>query len=541
MEEKTTHHAWRERTAAAAIYGGYIAAGSLLATWYRWQINPDGISYISIARHYLEGDWYNAINAYWGPLFSWLLVPLLAVGIPPIVACKILNLGIGLVLLACISHILKALDIKASVRTWSTATAAVATLYFALTLITPDLLLATILTAYAGVMVTPSQARSKRGGATAGTLGGLLYLAKQYGLVLFLCHFITVNILSMVRDKANRKATETAFATGLYTFIFIAGTWIGLMSLKYGTLTLGTSAAYNYTLSLPASPGHPMHWAGLIPPPNPTAVSAWEETTRGKVMTAITADKRRLLSHILERVLANIKTVISFFLKFSVFSISVILMAFVILADRETPPSRRYAAGILLSLVGLSAAGYLPLFVEERYLWPCCILLLLLTAMVADIVMKADRPGKVARSLVAACLLGSFIPYPANGLWKHRNTGKITHEVAKVLQATETSGKVASDGEWHEALYISFFNGYRYYGERGALSMPNFIRQLFENGIDYLLVFHPASTAKSLPPGFEKIATAEKGGKRLVVYRVPRMTGKKHPPREKTEKGAQRS
>jgi len=36
-------------------------------------MNPDGISYLDIGDAYFRGDWHNAVNAYWSPLYSWVL------------------------------------------------------------------------------------------------------------------------------------------------------------------------------------------------------------------------------------------------------------------------------------------------------------------------------------------------------------------------------------------------------------------------------------------------------------------------------------
>ena len=36
-------------------------------------IYSDGISYLEIARKYADGDWKGAVNAYWSPLYSWIL------------------------------------------------------------------------------------------------------------------------------------------------------------------------------------------------------------------------------------------------------------------------------------------------------------------------------------------------------------------------------------------------------------------------------------------------------------------------------------
>jgi hypothetical protein len=39
----------------------------------RGYMDPDGISYSDIAKAYLRGDWHNALNSYWSPLYSWFL------------------------------------------------------------------------------------------------------------------------------------------------------------------------------------------------------------------------------------------------------------------------------------------------------------------------------------------------------------------------------------------------------------------------------------------------------------------------------------
>lgn len=39
----------------------------------RFAMNPDGISYIDIADAYSKGEWQDALNAYWSPLYSWII------------------------------------------------------------------------------------------------------------------------------------------------------------------------------------------------------------------------------------------------------------------------------------------------------------------------------------------------------------------------------------------------------------------------------------------------------------------------------------
>src|SRR6185369_3216155 len=41
-------------------------------------IDHDGIAYIRIATYYFHRQWHLAVSGYWGPLFSWLMLPLIA-------------------------------------------------------------------------------------------------------------------------------------------------------------------------------------------------------------------------------------------------------------------------------------------------------------------------------------------------------------------------------------------------------------------------------------------------------------------------------
>ena len=46
----------------------------LLNFWTtRFAVSSDGISYMEIGRKYADGDWKGAVNAYWSPLYSWIL------------------------------------------------------------------------------------------------------------------------------------------------------------------------------------------------------------------------------------------------------------------------------------------------------------------------------------------------------------------------------------------------------------------------------------------------------------------------------------
>src|SRR5689334_4941136 len=63
----------REGKLKAALWFFVALAGFVQAWVNRFYIEPDGLNYLDISYAYLHRDWPNAVNAYWSPLYSWLL------------------------------------------------------------------------------------------------------------------------------------------------------------------------------------------------------------------------------------------------------------------------------------------------------------------------------------------------------------------------------------------------------------------------------------------------------------------------------------
>lgn len=63
------HGAWLRPAAWA-----FLLVTGLIQTWHmRHLVFSDGVSYLDIADHYVRGDWKNALNNYWSPLYPWVL------------------------------------------------------------------------------------------------------------------------------------------------------------------------------------------------------------------------------------------------------------------------------------------------------------------------------------------------------------------------------------------------------------------------------------------------------------------------------------
>src|SRR5215475_13971976 len=62
-----------DRRLVASLWAIAAFLGLSQAWSWRFYIEPDGVSYIEIAHAYLQRDFVHAVNAYWSPLYSWLL------------------------------------------------------------------------------------------------------------------------------------------------------------------------------------------------------------------------------------------------------------------------------------------------------------------------------------------------------------------------------------------------------------------------------------------------------------------------------------
>ena len=59
------------------------------------RLNTDAIAYMRVAEYWSTGNLDFAVNGYWGPLLSWLMVPFLWLGVETLFAAKLAMLISG--------------------------------------------------------------------------------------------------------------------------------------------------------------------------------------------------------------------------------------------------------------------------------------------------------------------------------------------------------------------------------------------------------------------------------------------------------------
>jgi hypothetical protein len=68
----------KDRSFVASLWAVAFFLGLSQAWSWRYYIEPDDVSYIEIAHAYVQRDFAHAVNAYWSPLYSWLLALVLS-------------------------------------------------------------------------------------------------------------------------------------------------------------------------------------------------------------------------------------------------------------------------------------------------------------------------------------------------------------------------------------------------------------------------------------------------------------------------------
>ncbi len=247
--------------------------GIAMGAWQAWDgrhhMGADGMSYLDIADAYIRGDWENAVNATWSPLYSWLLGLGMLILKPapytefPVV--HIVNFMIYLFTLGCFHFFILQLinshrsvegkDLKSGTVTFSeSAWIAIGyTLFLQSSLImigiwdeSPDMLVAAFVYLASGIILRIRNGMTNY--VTYALLGvtlGFGYLAKA---VMFPLAFVFL-LVSMFSIGNLKKALPHAM-TCLICFLFIASPFIIAISNAKSRITFGDAGKYNYWLAV---------------------------------------------------------------------------------------------------------------------------------------------------------------------------------------------------------------------------------------------------------------------------------------------------
>ncbi|MGH9772188.1 MAG: hypothetical protein ACRD4Q_10895 [Candidatus Acidiferrales bacterium] len=451
----------------------YCALLLLAAPLFLYLLGPDVVAYISIARHYATGDWADAVNTYWSPLVSWLTAPLVLIGIPGLIAFKIVGIFAGAAALLATVKLARGFEISSGIQTVIVCTAALMIASYSLTGSSTDVLVLAIALFYFKIILDHSYEHSRTAGILCGLLGALGFYAKAYIFCFFLVHFTAITVLRLVRQTSSaRKRTLLNYLVGVAVFFAGCTPWLVAMHAKTGTLSLGTTGAWNYRMVGPKSPGFAQYYH-LIPPPNPQAISMWEAPSPDLLPAWHPLISLRSLEYQLKLIVHNCRSLRTFLLETSLFSFAAIFAYLV--WGISSGELARYRWPLVFATVLILPSGYLLISVEGRYVWPALLIVLLMGAVAIDAATRSSK--RLVRSVAITGYALSFALFPMKQLVGARNGGKALFLASSTLRDTiPAHSRMAACGSWNSSLALAYYLNLRFYGSTGATSAERAVR-----------------------------------------------------------------
>jgi hypothetical protein len=480
------------------VLGIYFVFSFVMISEFRYVIDPDVTSYISIAQKYLHGDIIHAINGHWSPFVSWLGLPLLALNIRPIIDFELMAIVVGGITLVGIYLLMSEIEIGENLRFLFALSFVPLISLYALTEGNPDLLSLCILIFYLYLIIGDDFKTNRFRGLSVGFLAAMAYLAKSYNFYFFFLHFTCLVglIWYTSAERSERRVVLINAFSGVLVFVLISSLWITLLSKKYHSLTLSTAGNYNFSYIRPGSPGHMVDTDGLLVPPNRTAYSAWEDPTYIPKVAWSPFNSAQDFVYFIKNTAKNAVSYLLFLSRnplffFTIIYFSLLLLPFRVKALADKP-------FYLFLTVALHPIGYLMLLIEDRYLWIDDILLYILTAYIVSTLFSRIDITRLKKAGVLAITCGYLAIMPlASMIYLINSDNYINHFRGIYFLSNKMANyqnfkneKIASQVEnWCDDLYLSYYLKARYYGKvKEGITDNQLRKELIDDKIDYYFV-----------------------------------------------------
>jgi len=255
-----------------------LLAGMALSAWQTMNlINPDSLGYMRAAFYYAIGRWDLAVNGYWGPMTSWLIVPFYKAGLDLEFAEQAVVLLSGAFFYATSRRLMRRLGLS---KGELLAASMVLVLYIIGQTHTrsTDMLVAGWLALAAGLMLGPTYGRDVRVAMLSGICWGCAYLAKSIALPAGLAGILVFHLLLRYADGARGGVTIRwrSLAMVYLAFLAVSSVWIVVLSQKYDRVTFSTSGRIAHAISYPGVEEHESTYYRFHDP-DPGRVTQWEE------------------------------------------------------------------------------------------------------------------------------------------------------------------------------------------------------------------------------------------------------------------------
>ena len=479
----------------------YILCFFLLFPWYQYVLDIDAISYIHVAQRYARGEYYTAVNGYWSPLVSWILIPFIKAGYNPVMAAKYINGLLGLLTLFTSYSLMDKFHIHNLLKKIIPFVLAVLFVSYAFYELCADLLQLLFLLLYLNLLFSKDFINNTYKIIGAGALAAVCYYAKAYNLPFFLLHFTVMAFVLLKRNNTVgfNRVFITKLLTAFITFFLLLSPYLIILTQKYGSFRINNAGKLNISWFL--SPGISDNRKMVAELPYPDATSYWDEPTyaQEKFIGPFTSGKYFL---------KEIKLVISNTIKFcsllnliSIFSF-LIFCCFIIYLYRKRKDNDTNSWLLLLTTI-LYPSGYLLIFIEWRYIWLLPVTLILMMAITLSYLFEHGYLTLRRFTVLAVIFSGSFLLQPVNEMQDLKDNNKDVYQMANAFKENGIHGNLflqyKSFEPYGKTVVLSYLTNSKLYG-------PALLDYTFEElmhyakqyNINYYLYFYDFPNEKEI-------------------------------------------
>lgn len=450
----------------------------IIAGWKnRLVLNPDGVAYISIASHYAQGEFNLAVSGYWGPLLSWSMVPLLTIFHNPMNAARI-SLGLSAVvfLLGSLS-VYQSLQIHPGGIVFGTLVVAIASIFWSVENVTPDLLMSGLICLAVSTMMSPGWIQSIGIQLITGVLIGVSYLAKPVALPLGFSMCVGFTLLWVMSGRHSFRPALRGLAVTLIGIMFVAAPWIAVLSVKYDRITISTSAKVNHAIIGPKDVERDHLHFRVFHTPETGRISSWEDPTSLPYKYWSPFESTKYFKHQLRLLFDNAGTVVESLVKFDRLHLALFALLCGLLVHtpwRENMALERWRwAAVPIFCISVV---YLPVYADSHryYFLAYPFLFAGSIGMVVWLTRTAQEKINIPRMLGIGLITLSFLgaaysPFLETLRGIETDSTEQTYDLARKLQALGIYGGIAGAGDcigWGGvyAEYVAFFMKQPFHG-----------------------------------------------------------------------------
>lgn len=363
-------------------WGCLVASLGILA-WVaglHWEsLNTDAVAYVQLAAHYAEGRFKLAISGYWGPMISWLMVPVLMLGGSWQLAARSVMVLSGLVFVAGTLRLWRRLGLPPAWRVVGSVLGVAGATGWSVSAIAPDLLLSGWVALAVSELVSREWPVSKGGCVRAGWWWGLAYLTKAIALPLAVVSIPVIWAGWWYQTGRGRSMHQAAVGrVGLVRTLGVLAVvslpWITVLSVTYGGVVFSTSGRIAHAVVGPGDGDRYHPFARTFHDPGVGRLTAWEDPSRMEYRYWSPFESRGAFEHQLRVIREHAMTELR--LLGSLDGLLLGLVGVVVAAWRgffrveRSLVDRAWMPGVVLVVL---CGGYLPVYIKEvdqRYLVP---------------------------------------------------------------------------------------------------------------------------------------------------------------------------